>query len=231
MALDWLRWARSMGHPSSLSGKVHKGEAITAMSILAVLCEVAPICVIETLANLAAPLSVQAFLRGEDAILVSHCLPCLAAMATGQIICTKPQSAILDTVIDTEQSQFSQAFWTRLTVLEQFPKACLHFLCVSETTLETWYVDFNPDMHLSFCVYALSRIVFIDAQTADPSSGEFMHSFHGHPARCGKRRLGASRYMAFFCLAAGYWHVGVHICHFARYWAFDPSFIQDAFLF
>ncbi len=89
VALDWLQWARSMGHPSSLSGRVHKGEAIASMSILAVLCEVAPPCIIETLSTLAAPLSVQAFLRGDDAILVSHCLPCLAAMATGKIL-TQP---------------------------------------------------------------------------------------------------------------------------------------------
>ena len=91
VALDWLQWARSMSHPSSLSGKVHKGEAITAMSILAVLCEVAPPVIIETLATLAAPLSVQAFLRGDDAILVSHCLPCLAAMATGGLRSSEPQ--------------------------------------------------------------------------------------------------------------------------------------------
>ena len=180
-----------MGHPSSLSGKVHKGEAITAMSILAVLCDVAPIGIIETLVNLAAPLSVQAFLRGEDAILVSHSLPCLAAMATGQILSNNPQSTISESVIDTEQFQFSQAFWTKLTVLEQFPKACLHFPCVSETMLETWYVDFNTDMHLSFCVCASNCFVFIDKQTADPSTGEFVRSFHGHPARCDKRMLGA----------------------------------------
>jgi hypothetical protein len=74
-----------MGHPTSLSGKVHKGEAIAAMSILAVLCEVAPASIIRTLEDLAAPLSVQAFLRGDDAILMSHSLPCLAAMATGQV--------------------------------------------------------------------------------------------------------------------------------------------------
>jgi hypothetical protein len=83
VALGWLEWARSMGHPPSLSGKVHKGEAITAMSVLALLCGVAPPSIIEILATLAVPLSVQAFLRGDDAILVSHCLPCLAAMATG----------------------------------------------------------------------------------------------------------------------------------------------------
>jgi hypothetical protein len=83
IALEWLQWARSMGHPLSLSGKVHKGEAITALSIIAVLCDVAPAHIIETLANLAAPLSVQAFLRGDDAILVSYSLPCLAAMASG----------------------------------------------------------------------------------------------------------------------------------------------------
>ncbi len=83
-----------MGHPASLSGKVHKGEAITAMSIIAVLCDISPPHIIETLANLAAPLSVQAFLRGDDAILVSHSLPCLAAMATGEMF--SEQASLLD---------------------------------------------------------------------------------------------------------------------------------------
>jgi hypothetical protein len=94
VALEWLQWARSMGHPASLSGKVHKGEAITAMSIIAVLCDISPPHIIETLANLAAPLSVQAFLRGDDAILVSHSLPCLAAMATGEMF--SEQASLLD---------------------------------------------------------------------------------------------------------------------------------------
>jgi hypothetical protein len=64
------------------------------MSIIAVLCDISPPHIIETLANLAAPLSVQAFLRGDDAILVSHSLPCLAAMATGEMF--SEQASLLD---------------------------------------------------------------------------------------------------------------------------------------
>jgi hypothetical protein len=122
IALDWLQWARSMGHPSSLSGKVHKGEAITAMSILAVLCEVSPPAIIETLANFAAPLSVQAFLRGDDAILVSHSLPCLAAMATVPILanildkvdCSRTISKSLPPFSSCFRLRFRLRFWFRV---------------------------------------------------------------------------------------------------------------------
>lgn len=124
-----------MGHPASLSGKVHKGEAITAMSIITVLCDIAPPHIIETLATLAAPLSVQAFLRGDDAILVSHSLPCLAAMATGQMLFVEA-SILLKT--NAHQFPFLHAYWTKLIVLAPFPKAYRPFRCVSETTLAVW---------------------------------------------------------------------------------------------
>jgi hypothetical protein len=147
-----------MGHPSSLSGKIHKGEAITAMSILTVLCSAAPPSIIDILASLAAPLSVQAFLRGDDAILVSHCLPCLAAMATGRT--SPPDSLTVDLTpkCNSHQCHLLRIYWTKLIVHAPSPKACRRSPCVSGTMLETWCGDSKTCLYRLFYIFVFARV-------------------------------------------------------------------------